>query len=360
MRTFSGLIVRAALPAISLTCSGLFFLSAGAEPAMSTIKSAPDVVIHEGAYPGWPWICTGSDGTLYCAFREGTEHGFSPSGKIMLSISRDRGQHWSEARTVIDAPEIDDRNVAIEQLKDGRLFMVYNTYTRDLKSQTMGSFSSNGGESWSAPAPIGLDETRTRAAVVELSDASLLLPYYRAPGDQSLAARSTDGGKTWKTAAIENTDQFVGDEWDVLEVSPRRLIGIIRNSAPNTDGHFWVSESLDLGQTWSPARRTNLVSARYPSPAEITLQHGKVTVIYPSRRMESVAAATTSDPTFTTWDVEDQLLCYRYGPEGATIPDGSYLSSLSVGPNRRLLVDYEIREDSKRITGYFVDFPKDW
>jgi hypothetical protein len=58
--------------------------------------------------------------------------------------------------------------------------------------------------------------------------------------------------------------------------------------------------------------------------------------------------------------VEDQLPCYRYGPEGATIPDGSYLSSVSVGPNRRLLVDYEIRDNSKGITGYFVDFPKDW
>lgn len=360
MRIRPGLILSAALPAISLTCSGFFSLAFGAESTGSNIKSAPDVVIYEGAYPGWPWICTGSDGTLYCAFREGTEHGFSPSGKIMLSISRDQGRNWSEARTVIDAPEVDDRNVAIEQLKDGRLFMVYNTYTRDLKSRTMGSFSSNGGESWSDLAPIGLDETRTRAAVVELSDGSLLLPYYRAPGDQSLAARSTDGGKTWATAAIENSDQFVGDEWDALEVSPGRIIGIIRNSAPNADGHFWVSESLDYGQHWSLARPTNLISERYPSPAEITLQNGKPTVIYPNRRMESVAAATTSDPTFTTWDVEKQLPCYRYGPEGTTIPDGSYLSSVSITPNRRLLVDYEIRDSSKRITGYFVDFPADW
>lgn len=59
MRILSGLLVRAALPAISLTCSGLFSLSAGAEPAISNIKSTPDIVIYEGTYPGWPWICTG-------------------------------------------------------------------------------------------------------------------------------------------------------------------------------------------------------------------------------------------------------------------------------------------------------------
>lgn len=337
---------------------GLSLFSAGA--ASVDVKSTPDVVIYEGTYPGWPWINTDADGTLYCSFREGVEHGFSATGKIMLSISRDHGQTWSVARTVIDEPDVDDRNVAIEQLRDGRLFLVYNTYTKDLKSQTMGAFSSDGGETWSTPASVGLAETRTRAAAVELSDGSILLPYYRAPGDQSLAARSTDGGTTWTTAEIENADLFVGDEWDALEVSPGRIIGIIRNSAKGADGSFWVSESHDFGQTWSPARRTNLVSERYPSPAEITMQNGKATVIYPNRRMESVAAATTSDPTFTTWDVEKQLPCYRYGPEGTVIPDGSYLSSVSIAPDRRLLVDYEIREDSKRITGYFVDFPKDW
>ncbi len=37
-------------------------------------KSKPDVVIYEGAYPGWPWVAKGADGTLHCVFREGTQH----------------------------------------------------------------------------------------------------------------------------------------------------------------------------------------------------------------------------------------------------------------------------------------------
>jgi len=259
--------VNAALPAISLVCGGLLSLAAQAEPPAMVVKSAPDVVIYDGAYPGWPWICTGSDGTLYCAFREGTEHGFSPSGKIMLSISRDRGQHWSEARTVIDAPEIDDRNVALEQLKDGRLFMVYNTYTRDLKSQTMATFSSNGGESWSVPAPIGLEETLTRSAVVELSDGSLLLPYYRAPGDQNYAVETTDGGKTWK---------------------PRRLVKSaaddfhLNSALAGPDGSIFVPSelgqiyrSLDSGATW------DIVQTEYEGSfwGGLTLKDGSVLVV---------------------------------------------------------------------------------
>jgi hypothetical protein len=344
--------------ATAAACMCLFAGAVAAAPAGP--KRAPDVVIYDGVYPGWPWICKGADGVFYCVLREGTEHGFSAPGKIMFTVSGDQGKTWSKARVIIDEPGVDDRNVAVTELKDGRLLLVYNTYTEDKKSQTMGSFSQDKGKTWSKPTPIGPTETRTRAGVEELSDGSLLLPYYRAPGDQTLAARSTDGGKTWTTVEIDNFDGFVGDEWDALEVSPGRIIGIIRNSAPGRDGYFWMTESLDFGQTWSVAKRTNLRSERHPSPAEITMQRGKPTVIYPNRRMESVAAATTNDPTFVTWDVEGQLDCYRYGPEGTVIPDGSYLSSVSVTKNRRLLIDYEIREDSKRVTGYYVDFPGDW
>lgn len=278
--------------AAAMLLGGMLAFTAGADDVSAGVKSKPDVEIYDGVYPGWPWITAGADGTFYCTFREGVEHGFSASGKIVLSLSRDQGRTWSEARAIVDEPGVDDRNVAITELMDGRLFLVYNTYDQRLASQAMGSFSPDGGDSWIDPTPIGPAETRTRAAAVELSDGSLLLPFYRAPSDQSLAARSADRGKTWTTAEIENTESFVGDEWDVLEVSPRRIVGIIRNSAKTADGHFWVSESLDSGQTWSAAMQTNLVSERYPSPAQITLQNGKPTVIYPDRRMESVAAAT--------------------------------------------------------------------
>lgn len=326
----------------------------------NSVKSKPDAVIYDGVYPGWPWVCSGADGTLYCVFREGVRHGFSAEGKIMLSLSRDQGKSWSAAKVIIDEPGVDDRNVAMTELKNKKLFLVYNTYTADKKSQTMGCFSTDGGTTWSQRMPIGPTETRTRAAVVELSDGSLILPYYIAPGNGTIAARSTDGGKSWKTFRISDTDNFVGDEWDLMEVSPGRLIGIIRNSHKNRDGFFWVTESRDFGKTWSIPKKTNLQSKRHPSPAAITMQNNKPTVIYPDDRMVSVVAVKTDDPNFVTWNVAVKLPCYRYRSDGTPILDGSYLSSVSIGKHRRLLVDYEIRKNSQQITGYFVDFPTDW
>ncbi len=326
----------------------------------TAVKSRPDVVIHEGTYPGWPWITAGADGTLYCVFREGTIHGYSPVGKAMLTTSTDRARTWSPARVIVDAPHIDDRNVGIVELPNKDLLVSYNTYSKTLDSVAMTVRSADGGQSWSKPQPIGQPNTRTKAAVLPLADGTLLLPFYVAPGNGSLAALSSDHGATWTVVRLPDADGFVGDEWDALEVEPGRLIGIIRNSHRETDGTFWKTESHDGGQTWAVPRPTNVRSRRHPSPAQIT-RHGKTPIlIYSDRRMVSVSAVRPSDPEFLRWDVEHRLPCYRYNPNESPIPDASYPVSVQIGPHQRFLVDYEIRADAKRIAGYFVSIPEGW
>lgn len=318
------------------------------------------VAVYEGEYPGWPWIARGKDGTLFCVFREGTEHDFSPVGRAIFSRSRDGGLSWSAPKVILDVPGVDDRNVAITELPGGDLLAVLNTYTAARESLAVSVRSTDGGDTWSAPAPIGPENTRTRSAAVVLSDGALLLPFYVAPGNGSLAARSEDGGRTWTVARVADAEGFVGDEWDVLEVSPGRLIGAIRNSHPRTDGHFWVTESVDGGRSWSVPRKSNVQSARAPSPPHLCLEGKTPTLIYADRRMVSVSAVKTADPEFLRWDVERRLSCYEYESDGSPILDGSYPASVQVGPHERLIVDYEIRPASRRISGRFVTFPEDW
>jgi Neuraminidase (sialidase) len=328
--------------------------------AESTPKSEPDVVIYEGEYPGWPWIAKAVDGTLYCVLREGTIHGYSPSGRVMLAKSTDNGGSWSEAKVIYDLPEVDDRNTAIVELPNKDLLVCFNAYTADEVSLAMVMRSSDGGKSWSEPSPTGTANTRTRSAPIVLGNGNLLLPYYLAPGNASLAGISEDNGKSWVTVEITNTNGFVGDEWDVLEVEPNRLIGIHRNNHSESDGTFWKSESRDGGRTWDVPVPTNVQSKRADSPPHITRQNGVPTLIYADRRMVSVSAVTTSDPQFILWDLKNRIPCYRYNSDESPIPDGSYPSSVQVAPSTRLIVDYEIRDASKRIAGYFVEFPRDW
>src|SRR5438477_197267 len=123
--------------------------SLAARTTSSTIKARPDVIIYEGSYPGWPWITAGPAGVLYCAWREGTVHDYSPSGKALFASSSDQGKTWSQAQVIVDVPEIDDRNVAIVELPNKELLVTYNSYDAAKASLALSVRSSDRGRTWS-------------------------------------------------------------------------------------------------------------------------------------------------------------------------------------------------------------------
>ena len=92
-----------------------------AEFVLGDVKTSPDAVIYSGNYPGWPWIDRTPDGALLTVWREGDKHMYSADGKIMMSRSTDKGKTWSAAATILDAAQIDDRNVAIAGVFEHRL-----------------------------------------------------------------------------------------------------------------------------------------------------------------------------------------------------------------------------------------------
>lgn len=344
----------------SFLAGGSIVTASAALAAAPAVKSSPDVIIYEGDYPGWPWVSAGADGALYCVWREGTIHGYSANGRLQLSVSRDQGKTWTRPTVIVDAPEIDDRNVAIVELPNKELLVTYNTYTAAQESLAVSVRSADGGKRWTKPETIDLPNTRTRAAAVVLASGNLLLPYYIAPGNGALAAISTDNGRHWKTARVPDAEGFIGDEWTVLEVAPNRLLGLSRNSHKQTDGRFWKTESRDGGQTWSVPVATNVQSKRAPSPPHLVSYDKTPVLIYADRRMVSVSAVRSHDPNFVEWDVANRHPCYLYNADESPIRDSSYPVGVQVGARRWLIVDYEIREKSKRITGYFVDLPTDW
>ncbi len=317
------------------------------------------VIIYSGKYPGWPWVTKDSKGILYCVFREGERHVFSSAGRIMFTLSRDSGKTWAPAKTIIDKPGIDDRNTAITALKDGTLFLTFNEYTKDLKSQAYYTISQDRGVTWSPPTLIGPEETRTRAAAVELSDGSLLVPLYRpsAKDGRCISVRSIDKGKHWNFTHLPNADSFVGNEWDVTEITPGRLVGLSRNCFREKKSYLWVIESFDFGKSWGIPRRTNLHTGSIPAPAKITVCCGKPLVIYPNQRFVSISAVTTLDPEFLKWDINAPSGGYKYHDNGAAIHDGSYVSSVFLSANQLLIVDYEIRDDTKVITARNITIP---
>ncbi len=323
-------------------------------------KCKPDVIVYKGNYPGWPWVMRTRKGRLVCVFRDDGAHGFSPTGRVMVADSDNGGKRWSRARVVIDHGGVDDRNAAVGEMPDGTLLVCYNTYTAKKISKSRVIRSTDGGQSWGDDVAIHERDARTRSAPIALSTGDILLPYYIAPGNGSLAALSADGGKTWKTVRVPDVSGFVGDEWDVLEVAPKRLIGLSRNSHRSGQGFFWMTESRNGGRSWSKPVRTNVQSQRHPSPPNLGRHQGKPVLTYADKRMVSVAMVQPIDDGFAQWDVDGQLPCYHYRPDGGPIKDASYPASVEIDARRRFVVDYEIRTLSRQIAGYFVDIPAGW
>ena len=356
-----GAATGALVATIGFFCAAPFCRAANG----TTVKSKPDVVIYEGTYPGWPWIAAGTDGTLYCVFRDGTEHGFSAAGRALLTKSSDRGKTWSPVTVIVDEPGVDDRNVAIVELPNRELLVTYNTYARDsskrMVSQVMSIRSADGGKSWGQPQVGPVPNSQSKSAAVVLKDGSIVWPFYIAPKNGAVAAVSKDLGKTWTAVRIPESPEFTGDEWDLVETAPGHLLAIMRNANHSKPAALCCSESRDGGLTWSMPKATNLTTGLF-APGQIFLQgvNRTPTVIYPDRRMISVSAVKSDDPARLKWKVDSLLPCYLYNADQSPIPDGSYAVSAPTGPNQRLVVDYEIRPKTKRITGYFIDFPADW
>ncbi len=323
-------------------------------------KGKPDVIVYKGNYPGWPWVTRTKKGRLICAFRDDGQHGFSSTGKVMVTESNNGGRSWSRARVVIDHGGVDDRNAAVAEMPDGTILVCYNTYTAKHVSKSRVIRSTDGGQSWEDDVAVDERDARTRSAPVPLSTGDILLPYYVAPGNGSLAGLSGDGGRTWKTLRVPDVPGFVGDEWDVLEVVPKRLIGLIRNSHRSRAGYFWMTESRNAGRSWSKPVRTNVQSERAPSPPHLGVHGGRPILTYADKRMVSVSMVQPLDDRFIKWDVANRLPCYQYRPDGRPIKDASYPVSVEIDAWRRLVVDYEIRTLSHQIAGYVVDIPADW
>ncbi|MDA0659737.1 MAG: sialidase family protein [Planctomycetota bacterium] len=331
----------------------------GKESGRTAEKSAPDVVIYRGSYPGWPWIARTPSAKLLCVWREGDVHEFSDVGKLMLSASDDGGKSWSSAKTILDVPQIDDRNVAIVCLSETQWLVSYNSLTRAGVSRTWVMRTDDAGTSWSTPILVLDEDARTKAAIVPLANGDLLLPYYRGSGEECLVGISPDKGRTWTTHAIPNAPGFVGDEWDLVEFPDGKLVGILRNNAPAPTpvdrGWFYKTESRDHGRTWTSPVRTNLQDSRSTSPAQLFLHHGRPVVLYSNARKVSVVMATTDDPQLVTWKVDRLLPCYFYRSDKTPIADGSYPVSVPVSAHQRFVVDYVHDGDSKTISGYLVD-----
>jgi hypothetical protein len=183
--------------------------------------------------------------------------------------SDDQGQTWSKEDKLVVRQEGKKNvmSVSLLRLQNGEIALLYlkKNSGQDCKPQLR--FSSDEGNTWTDP----IDCIRDRMdyfivhnnRLIQLKDGRLLFPT--AFSKKVCSYYSDDNGRTWRSGAVmPNPDGVVTQEPAVVELKNGDLFMLMRTDTATQ----YVSYSKDRGESWSPARYSNIVSATQ-SPASI-------------------------------------------------------------------------------------------
>lgn len=341
------------------------------------LRARHGVVVHlpheKHGYFGWPSIARLDDGVL-AVVSSGLRHWhICPWGKTVLNISRDDGETWSPPRVIRDTP-IDDRDAGIINLGGRKLLVatfssdprpfaddpaaprqMAETWRAHLATLSEGQVAPNVG-SWVLLSDDAGDTWREPVAApasaphgpVRLRDGSLMY-LGKDARDMSkariIAARSQDGGHSWRTLAevplYPGTVAANYHEPHLAELPSGRLLGLIRveNAGPDADVsraglvHFSMvqCESDDGGSTWSMPRlvRDSNGAPFHGSPPHL-IRHssGALVCVYSFRQQPFGQHAMISRDDGATWDahwiIRDDGPTWDLGyPASVELADGS-------------------------------------
>ena len=296
-----------------------------------------------GGYAAFPDVCRLQSGEILTVFYSGYGHvslpnaEWSKGGRIMAVRSNDEGETWSAPTVIIDTTR-DDRDPSVAQLQDGSLLC--NWFTYEGKDSGKGgirvllSRSMDGGVTWGAPNPLGLEIpywVACSSPVRQLADGSLILGLYHESVDGKTAFGSTvksyDGGKTWTgfRTIDENSGIRLDAETDVISLKDGTLFAALRGGQVNM--HF--SSSPDLGQTWTPVKDIG-----FKGHCPYLLRHSTGMILL-GLRLPGTSVYWTTDET-RTWQ----------GPLQVDTRIGAYPSLLETKDGEVLCVYYEEGEGS--------------
>ncbi len=262
---------------------------------------------------------------------------------ILGSFSNDQGRSWSQPFVIQDFPHRSDFDPAFIR-DDRRVWFFFsagrwNRYpvARDEANvvgvrsfSTYMRYSDDSGHTWSDPVSV-CGQHGSRSNGIKLSTGELLLPMGDFIGKVASVLKSSDSGVTWKLVGTV-TSPVGADEPSIVELSSGAILMVLRT----VDGYLWTSQSVDRGETWSPAVRTALRAA--PASANlIRLADGRLVLTHDeSPRYRTPLTLRVSSDDATTWseplvladtlipDADDPIWSAQVTyPSATELPDGT-------------------------------------
>ena len=228
-------------------------------------------------------------GLIYSIFRAGTNHSFFNDSYILMRVSHDGGETWTDLANTAGTGNYDiildgsgvggwDAN-AIIVTPSGRLiiftryFDAGNTY---VENQTY--YSDDGGATWTqAPTPWASNSLGYVYGneTVEIPNGGILISYRDIQADRYIrVAESFDDGLTWtvRSTMLDNSDRgWNFGETILQDYGGGRIVALTRFSSDNDDSEHYpfICVSHDYGLTWAGDNETlsfdDIQNGRYGS-----------------------------------------------------------------------------------------------
>lgn len=339
-----------------LLCFSSALLAAAEPPVPLAPGLSRKLVVSSQGY--FPVALRLQDGQIAAVLRGGAGH-LGIAGRLDIVFSADEGRTWTKPTVVVDSPA-DDRNPALGQARDGALVVGFwrtatydeqGRYKPDLERprNTWVTRSTDGGKSWTEPAPIDVAEFgwgSPYGKIVTLPDGAMLMAIYgaqrRGPGERpkdrqySYLFRSSDNGQTWKYYSQIGDGKLQLNETALLRMASGKMIAAIRSRA----GDVWVCQSTDAGRTWTAPER--LTPAEVHPADLVELDAGRVLLVVGNRAGPMGVLGMVSDGQQRfDWSRRFTLV------DDASGRDCGYPSSVRLSDGRILTLYY-----ATRVTGH--------
>lgn len=324
-----------------------------------TVASRPDQVY------GWPGITRVEGDHILVAASERKYH-VDPVGREVVIHSYDGGKTWDLPLEVFDS-ELDDRDANLLTMADGTLVLTWFTSIAYLNWLGMDRFPEPWASQWAArverqgitkDTPVGGWLMRSNdggymwedaheipvghhAGPTALSDNRLIYITPASPDGTAGVWESPDKGDTWteitKLRGPVGTDASIYGHFNenhVLELSPGRLLVMVRTAFPDYDQmYLYQATSDDGGYTWTELEPTSM----WGHPPHLTrLSSGPILCVYGHRRDPFSIRGVLSYDEGRTWDTDNTITIYTFdGP-----CDMGYPVSLEVTPGQILTAFY--------------------
>lgn len=342
-------------------------------------NSGPQIIsLQNDRYHGWPTLVRRRNGELLAVCSGGRESHVCPFGRVELIRSRDNGDSWSYARTLLDGL-LDDRDAGILETATGTLLVTTFTslaYVPELQKaeaaaeQGSSHFSPQKLAKWQAAhrrLPPNSHKDHLGCWMIRSEDAGLnWSPAYRVPvnsphGPVNLSdgrilyagvdlwdaqrkvgvCLSSDDGRSWSDVTelpVRDGDTSANyHELHAVEASDGRWIVQIRNHNPGNKGETLQTHSTDGGKSWATPYSIGV----WGLPSHLLkLSDGRLLMTYGHRRAPLGNQARLSEDNGRTWS--SPIMVSTDGTSG----DLGYPSTVEISPGKFITVWYERLKES--------------